>query len=421
MKTTNKILFIIQLFSISMYSQSKEIGNSFLQLLLQEKNYTKAYTFFDEKIKTKISESILKQTVEKLESQLGHFKTVIETNNEKETYFYYSEFENTKLDIKISFNNNDKILGFFFVPHKEFNKSKFLGNELNIKSDTIELKGTLLIPTNNNLNKLVIFVHGSGPNDRDETIFENKPFKDIAENLYSKGIASYRFDKKTYSNPEFFTEKSNVDDEVTNDIINIINYFKQDKQYSSYEIILLGHSLGAYLIPKIANQSKQISKIILLAANARPLDKLIKEQLEYLYKLNPTTELKNELDKTKKQINLLNSKKFSINTPKEKLPLNLTSYYWQSLINYNPIKEIKKIKNPILILQGERDYQVAMKDFNLWKTSLKNNKNAKFISYPKLNHIFIFGDNPSEPKEYAIKGIVDDKVITDIFNFINQK
>ena len=415
------LTILITLCSFLCFSQNQETGKFFIQTLLQEKNYPKAYTFFDETVKTKISEPLLKETSEKLEIQLGKFKSVIETNNEKETYFYYSDFDNMKLDIKISFGENKKISGFFFVPHKEFKKENSLGKDFNIKSNNIDLQGTLLIPENNNKNKLVIFVHGSGTSDRDETIFENKPFKDIAENLFAKGIASYRFDKRTYSNPETFNDKSTIDDEVTNDIINIISYFKNNKEFTGYEIIVLGHSLGANLLPRIANKSNQISKIILLAGNARPVCELLIEQYEYLYKLTPTEELKQAKQLVKEQIAVLNSKSFNMQTPKENLPFNTSAYYWKSVLDYNPTKEIQKVKVPILILQGERDYQVTMKDFEIWKQTLKNNKKANFISYQKLNHLFMTGESESDPKEYAIKGNVDLNVINDIEKFISTK
>lgn len=417
----NLLIIFVFFTPILCLSQDKEIGNAFIQSLLVEKDYIKCHSYIDETVKTQISETVLEQTVKQLESQLGKFKSIIETNKENETYFYYTDFVNMKLDIKISFNKNSKIVGFFIVPHKEFKKEKSLGKDLTIKSNSIDLKGTLLNPENGDLKKLVLFIHGSGPNDRDETIFENKPFKDIAENLYTKGISSYRFDKRTLSNPESLNDKSNIYDEVTNDIINIVSYFKNDIQFSNYEIIVLGHSLGAYLLPRIATETNQISKIILLAGNARPMDKLIIEQYEYLYKQNPTEEMKTATNTIKEQVAFLNSKDFSVTTQKEKLPLNLPSYYWKSVLEYNPLQEIQKVKIPILILQGERDYQVTMKDFELWKTTLKKNKNAKCISYPKLNHLFMTGEKPSEPKEYTIKGTVDDKVIEDINNFIIQK
>lgn len=413
-------LFIL-LTSFMCLSQNNQDGILFIKSLLQEKNYDVAYSYFDNVVKNQLSQKNLEETAQQLENQLGKFKSIIETFVEKEAITYYSDFDKAKLDIKISFNANKKIIGFFFVPHQEFRKENGLGQSLNIKSNDIELKGTLLLPETNNLKKLIVFVHGSGPNDRDESVIENKPFKDISESLYLKGITSYRFDKRTLTNPESFSEKSTIDDEVTNDIINIVSYFKQNKQFENYEITVLGHSLGAYLLPRIANKSNQIDKIILLAGNARPLDKLVMEQYEYQYKLNPTPEMKDGLKKMEKQIETLNSKTFSLLTATEKLPLNLSAYYWKSLLDYDPIKEIQKATIPILILQGERDYQVSMKDFLLWKKSLKNNPKASFVSYSKLNHLFVTGEKPSEPKEYAIKGKVEAIVINDIYNFITGK
>lgn len=406
--------------SILFSQSSEEKGKQFINSLLVEKSFEKAYSFFDETIKTKISETVLKDTEAQLESQLGSFKTILEVNKEGNAFYYYSDFEKMKLDINISFNQDQKIIGFFFVPHKEFKKEKSLGNELSIKSGVVKLNGTLLVPEKNNQKKLVLFIHGSGPNDRDETIYENKPFKDIAESLYEKGISSYRFDKRTLSNPESFNDNSTIDDEVTNDVLSIINYFKSNESYKQYEIILIGHSLGGYLLPHIFNKSKDISKIIFLAGNARPLDNLIVEQYEYLNKISPSPELQNELKKMKEQVAFLNSKAFNLNAAKEKLPFGLSANYWKSLLDYNCLNEAQKINIPVLVLQGERDYQVLMTDFELWKKALKSNKKAEFISYPKLNHLFISGENISEPKEYSIKGSVDLNVINDINNFIKK-
>nr|WP_294933870.1 alpha/beta fold hydrolase [uncultured Flavobacterium sp.] len=414
----NGIAFLFFLFSITAFSQHDKIGTDFIHTLLVEKNYEKAYSDFDENIKTKVSVPLLEQTVLQLELQLGKFKKIIEINREKDTYYYYSEFEKMKLDIEISFNASAKIEGFFFKPHKNFTPEIRLGKDFNVMSNGIELKGTLLVPEKNNLKKLVLFVHGSGPNDRDETIFENKPFKDIAEKLYEKGIASYRFDKRSHSNPESFTDKSTIDDEVTKDVVNILAHFKSNPEFKDYEVTVIGHSLGAYLMPRIANQSNSVSKMVLMAGNARKLDQLILEQYDYLYSLNPSEEFKKEVAVMKEKITFLNSAAFTLETPKEKLPLDVPAYYWKSILEYQPLTEIQKVKKPILILQGERDYQVTMTDFNLWKQTLQKNKKAKFISYATLNHLFMEGTGKSSPIEYAIKANVAPTVIDDIFNFI---
>lgn len=419
MKKSSTILLFF--FTVLSFAQNKKTGSDFIQTLLVEKNNEKAYSYFDDKIKSQISLPVLEQTVNQLESQLGKFKSVIEINQENSIYYYYSEFEKMKLDIKIAFKDSDKIVGFFFSPHKQFDKGNSLGKAYNITSNDIDLKGTLLIPTENNLKKLVILLHGSGPQDRDETILDNKPFKDIAESLYKKGIASYRFDKRTFSNPESFTDKSTIDDEVVVDPLNIINHFKTNPDFKEYEIILVGHSLSANLLPRIANKTTQISKIVLLAGNARPLDQLIIEQYNYLYDANPSEEGKKEVVKIKEQVAFLNSKDFNSESPKEKLPLHLSAVYWKSLLDYKPLMEIQKVKTPLLILQGERDYQVTMTDFNLWKKALLKNKKAKFISYPSLNHLFMSGTGKPNPEEYNIKSNVSPEVIEDIFNFIISK
>jgi uncharacterized protein len=403
--------------TILAFSQNEEIGRLYINSLFNEKNIQKSYAYLDPGAQAKITEKALKNMKEQAEVQLGKFLTIIETNSESNTYYYFCEFEKMKLDLKISFNDNKKIIGFLFFQHKEFNKTK-LGIDHNIKSVDIELHGTLVVPEINNIKKLFVFVHGSGPQDRDETINENKPFRDIAEKLFQKGVSTYRFDKRTFSNPESFNDKKDIDDEVTNDIINIVKYFRKDKQFAEYEIILLGHSLGAYLLPRIANKLGQINKIILLAGNARSIDKLVIEQYDYLLKLSSTPELKNDAEKMKGQIRYLHSNDFNSNSPKENLPFNMSAYYWKSVLKYNPLKEVKKIRIPILILQGERDYQVSMKDFELWKNSLKRYNNARFISYPKLNHLFMVGEGAANHSEYNIKGNVDAKVINDIFDFV---
>lgn len=412
-------LISLFLFPFLMFSQSnEERGRQFITSLLIENRIDHAYSFFDDTFKTKVSQKLIEDTGNKIKNQFGNFDKIIEINTDNKDLFYYVQFEYAKLDIKISFNDSQNIIGFFFIPHKEFLKQERIGEDLNILSDNIQLKGTLLFPNEEKFKKIVIFVQGSGPQDRDATLFENKPFKDIAENLYEAGIASYRFDKRTYSNPLSFNITSTIDDEVTNDVLNIINFIIKDNRFKGYEIILLGHSLGGYLLPRIYNRTKQVSKLICLAGNSRPLDKLIIEQLEYLYEIDPSEELQMELVKFKEQVEFLNSQEFNVQSPKEKLPFNMSAYYWKSLLDYNLIKETENIKIPFMVAQGERDYQVSMRDFEFWKQVLNNNKKAFFLSYPKLNHLFMTGEEISVPDEYSIKGNVEVNVIEDIKNFI---
>lgn len=416
-----KLLIVLFIFcSTTLLAQNKERGEEFIQTLLIEKDLEKAHTFFDENMKSQLPVPALEKTLDQLNTQIGTFKNIIEVNNVGELYHYYSEFSKLNLDINIAFGESGKIIGFFFQPHKEFASTPRMGKDLNIESKGIELKGTLLRADEFNEKQLVIFVHGSGPNDRDGTVYENKPFMQMAEELYHNGISSYRFDKRTLTDPNSLDKDFTVDDEVTNDVLNILNYFSNNEEFKDHEITLIGLSLGAYLLPRIANRSDQVSKLIMLAGNARPLEVILINQLEYINSLENNLENQKLLEETREKIAFLKSKKFNIKSSQEKLPLNLSAAYWKSLLEYDHLKEVKKISIPILVAQGERDYQVTMEDYGIWKKALKKNNNAIFKSYPESNHLFITGTGKSTPQEYRIKGDVDKGLIKDMINFIKS-
>ncbi|PXW13518.1 hypothetical protein C8D70_109135 [Chryseobacterium sp. CBTAP 102] len=409
-------LFFTAYALLSFSQDRKEIGNTFIKALLVDKNIEKAHSYFDPSVAGQIPVDQLKAVTEQLQGQIGGLKNILEVNNEGNTYYYYSEFEKTKLDVQLTFGENNKLLGFFLVPHKSFEKPDEK-TTLKIKSDGIELNGTLLIPPSNNKNKLVIFVHGSGAHDRDETIGENKPFKDIAEYLLANGIASYRYDKRTYSYPETFNEKSTVEEETINDAVNTALYFKKNAYYKDYQIIILGHSQGAYMMPKIAEKS-QVSKYVFMAGNARPLQDLLVEQYEYLHAIDPTQVPAEAVQEVKTKVAFLNSSQFSISSPSSELPLGQSAAYWKYIKDYNQLNEVKKVKAPMFFAQGGRDYQVTGKDFNLWKETLKNDKTAVFKFYPALSHLFIAGSGKPSPKDYETKGKVDEHFLKDLADFI---
>lgn len=406
-KTLSVLLLLLSLLS---FSQNQEIGQNFVKILLKEKNFEKALTFLDPSIKNQITIDLLSKTSTQLDAQLGAYQNIISVANKGAILSYYTQFKNMALDFDISFKE-DKIVGFFLKQHQEVN-----ANDYKIKSGTIDLKGTLLEAEKSSI--LVVFIHGSGPNDRDETIGPNKPFKDMAEAFQKEGIASYRFDKRTKSNPETFSDESTVEDEVVVDAVAIVNHFRSSEKFKNYKIIVLGHSLGAFMMPKIAN-SVSLDKAVMMAGNARNLQDVIIDQYVYLNSLNPTKEGENEIATIKKEVSFLTSNKFNTTLSSDELPLGLSAKYWQSLLNYKPLVEVKKVSVPLLILNGERDYQVTMKEFNLWKKTLAKTK-AQFISYPKLNHLFITGEGTPSPEEYSVKGEVDKKVIQDIIAFCKQ-
>ena len=92
--------------------------------------------------------------------------------------------------------------------------------------------------------------------------------------------------------------------------------------------------------------------------------------------------------------------------------------YWLDLKGYNPAEEVKKLSLRILILQGERDFQVTMKDFDMWKAALGGNKAVELHSYPALNHLFVAGEGKSAEAEYRKPGHVAPEVVEQIAKWI---
>jgi uncharacterized protein len=409
-----------------------------MQLLgkLQDAKYDEAATFFDASVSNKINAGVLQKAWTQITGKLGDVQSTglpktEESGNYKIVYLP-CVFEKMTMDIKITFMDNLKAVGFFLVPHTESaayqlpdyaDESKVEEQKITVHTGKFKLPGIFLVPKNTAKPfPVVILVHGSGPNDMDETVGGNKPFKDLAYGLASRGIGVIRYDKRTKVYAYEMAEKTNrtLEEETIQDALSVVKLAKKLPGVDTNRIYVLGHSLGAMAAPRIADYEKDLAGIILMSGPARPLEDLIWEQVNYLAGDNPSAKKAKEIEDLRKKINMIKNGELSPKTPSEQLPLGLPANYWLYLHNYNQVETIKKLNIPILILQGERDYQVSMTDFNLWKKALKNNKQAEFKSYPKLNHLFIEGEGKSTPSEYNIPGHVAASVVDDIAGFIKH-
>lgn len=388
--------------------------------------------------KDKVDESTLLKQNEALKKQLGSIKEYdnFRVKEEKNITFVlvHTLFEKGEFDLKIVFNNENKTVeGYFLNPPDKTSQGDiaidtefFKGEEVTFGTNPYKAKGTLLLPKNSNNPPVVILVHGSGPSDRDETINGvNKPFKDIAEGLAKKGIAVLRYAKRTYAYSGNLTEEQIINAtpefETIEDAVNGIKYLKTRNDIDKSKIYVLGHSLGGYLLPAINNSDEPFTGGISLAGTINvPFEDLMSYQYNYLANVDGTIteDEKSALDQMKSQIDLVKKLKRG-ETISEKLILGMGQPYWNYLNNYNQLAEISKIDKPILVLQGERDYQVPISNYNEFQNALKDKSNFIFKSYKNLNHLFMAGTGTPTPDEYNTPGHVSDEVISDIAIFIN--
>ncbi|MCR4958887.1 MAG: alpha/beta fold hydrolase [Prevotella sp.] len=301
-------------------------------------------------------------------------------------------FENGELSAVIVFDRGWMIHGLHLMPRHDEVKHEPLPEGIVELTDTVRAADGLALPCIITLSGLtqhppiVVMVHGSGPLDSDETVMANKPFRDLARLLALRGISTLRYDKRTYVSHE---PVASVEVETINDALAAIALART---YNN-NVYLLGHSLGAMLAPAIAEQDS-LQGIVMMAAPARDMEQVVIDQVE---NLSPP-------EATKEQ--------------KAQALADLHSQMPHYFVPQHQVQKALRLHIPILLLQGERDYQVTMKDFRIWQKKLRKKKNATLIAYPALNHLFIPGEGPPTPQEYMKKGSVSEQVADDIATFL---
>jgi dipeptidyl aminopeptidase/acylaminoacyl peptidase len=291
--------------------------------------------------------------------------------------------------------------------------------ELSLSTPHGNLKSILTLPDNERNNPVVILVHGSGPNDMDETVGNNKMFYDLTLGLVDSGIGTFRYNKRTRTYGSKFSDTSTLYSEVIEDVLETVRLLKQQKGVDTNRIYVLGHSLGGMSAPLIAKYQKCLAGIIMMGAPCRGFWEGFPIQYRYL-KENTSQPITEDMivDVQKASIRIAKGE-FSDTTNKSEL-LGLSAAYWEYLRNYDVSKTCKNLDLPIMILQGERDYQVNMDDFNCFKEKLSTQGNIKFVIIPGSNHLFIYGKTKSVPAEYEKPGNVDLKAIQTITNWIKE-
>lgn len=407
-------------------------GKAFVELLAK-KDFVSAFAQFDDTMKAALPQPKLEETWNTVQLQAGAFqqqgKTRIEKSGAHTIVIITSSFKNIALDIKVVLDQTKRVSGLFFAPAANVEYSlpayvksdSFREREVVVGKGNWALPGTLTIPNGSGPFPAIVLVHGSGPNDRDESIGPNKPFRDLAGGLASQGIAVLRYEKRTKAHPAKMTsiKELTVKEEVVDDALAAIDLLKKTAEVDKKKIFVLGHSLGGMLAPRIVSEDSSVAGMISLAGATRPLEDVIPDQYEYLFELDKTIspEEQKQLDEvraTRKKVKALTKE----DKDSKDLLFGVPASYWLDLRDYDPPKVAHGLKQPFLLLQGERDYQVTMRDFGAWKSVLGARENVTFKSFPTLNHLFIAGTGKPTPAEYDIAGHVDEAVITEIGKWI---
>ena len=273
----------------------------------------------------------------------------------------------------------------------------------------------------------VVMVHGSGPSNMDEKVMKLTPFKDLAEGLAKRGVASVRYDKRTFVHGRKMAKTCpTVKEETIDDALLAVALLKKDPRIDPERIYILGHSMGAMLAPRIDAEGGDVKGLILMAGTPCRLEEVVLRQLKQSSGGNPIL---------KRIIGLeyrIFSKKFDglyqmpdEEAKKKKFAGNLSLYYFKEMGQKTAADYLLESRKPALILQGGKDFQVlAEDDFRRFRELLAGRENTIFRLYPDLNHIFVKGiydDILKASKEYKVERHIGDEVMDDIAAFIQER
>lgn len=294
----------------------------------------------------------------------------------------------------------------------------YLEEEVSYASaEGVKLSGTLTLPNSKDPCPAVVLIAGSGPIDRDESMYGHKPFWVLADHLTRKGIAVLRFDKRGIGQSTGdFASATTVD--FARDATAGIEYLKSRKEIDAAKIGLIGHSEGGIIAPMIAAKSEDVAFIVLMAGPGVNGEKILYEQGALMQRANGVDEETIELQRK------LQEKVFAIvkSEPDPALTVSKLTQaigqYWEDLpeeqrkianldastvanefnspwmryfLTHDPSSDLRQVKAPVLAIAGELDLQVPPKqNLPVIAKALQDggNRDHTVMELPKLNHVF---------------------------------
>ena len=333
----------------------------------------------------------------------------------------YGAFERDRVLMRVVLSATGSVSGFWVGPAPDeasdadetgppyADRGAFREEEITVGAAPWELPATLTVPAGGGRHPAVILVHGSGPHDRDETVGGAKVFRDLAWGLASRGVAVLRYEKRTRTHGAKMGGEVTIDSEVIDDALSALEVARRHASVDPERVYVLGHSLGAQLAPEIARRDGRAAGAIMAAAAARPIGEVMMAQLEYLGTLpeNASPDAQAQLEAALAQVRRLTSGE----APDGEVIMGAPASYFRALDARDALGEARRLTLPILVLQGERDYQVTMTDYEMWRSALASRPATTFRSFPPLNHLFVEGTGPATPSEYMAPGFVSVDVI----------
>lgn len=324
-------------------------------------------------------------------------------------------FEHGDVLMQVSINHDGDVTGLFLKPVTPPSAPDD-ANLVDIRREIVrigpyELLGELVLPIRAGTVPAAVLVAGSGPVDLDGTVGKRTPLKDLAWKLSVEGVATLRYTKRLLaqpallSSPTLTTWEDTVEDAVAACAL-------VEKRPEIDGVFLVGHSLGGTLAPRIAAVATALTGVVILGGHLRSLDDVL---LDQVHRLGLQPDIASSI---KEQVARLGDVMSDKNVDASELPLGLPASYWRDLRTYDPATVALTIPQPLLVLHGERDYQLGPEELERWRKALAGRDGVRLRSYARCDHHFFEGQGLSIPADYARPGAISSDVVEEIARWI---
>ncbi len=275
-----------------------------------------------------------------------------------------------------------------------------------------------------------LLIVGTGANDMDHTAGVTHSYRDLAWDLAEKGIATLRYDKRTHLYGKEWEaptmENMTVDWEIIDDAAAAFEMLKSQPEVDENRIYCIGHSLGGLIMPRIDERiGNAFQGYVLIAVPDRPWQEAAYDQyMNYgLAGAGSDNEIYSMASMLEAELKTINKKldSYSDEDLMSQNMLGMPGYYWKDLNSFDYIAAYEATDKPMLILQGESDYQIQYEvDFEGWQKKMEGHDNCTCILYDNLNHLLLpsGGCFRYSYKEYDMPAHVPEQVIQDIAGLI---
>ena len=297
---------------------------------------------------------------------------------------------------------------------------RFTEQDVTVGDGPLAVPGTLTLPRGRGPRPGVVLLAGGGPFDRDETSGPNKPLKDLAWGLATRGVAVLRFDKVTHVHSAAINEPGyTMTQEYVPHAVAAVRLLRQQPGVDRGRVFVLGHSMGGKAAPRVAAAQPSVAGLVLLAADTNPMHRSAIRVARYLAGVNPGPGTEDAVTTLTEQAERVDSPDLSAATPAGGLPFGLPASFWLDERGYDPVPAAAALGKPMLILQGGRDYQVTVQDdLARWREGLGHQADVTIRVHDADNHLFFRGTGESTPADYAPPQHVDPAVIADIAQWL---